>query len=245
MTTHVNVICMKWGTLYGPHYVNRLYRMTARNLSRPFRFVCFTDDARDLRPEVETAPIPAIRIDPSYENLPWKKLAVYATDLGGLCGPALYLDLDVVVIGDLDAFFEYPGAYCIIHNWTHPDRLVGNSSVFRFEIGAHVELLERYEQESTQHWIDLYRNEQAYLSHVLGRDRLTYWPADWCASFKKHCLPGGIGNWVKTAQIPDGARIVVFHGHPNPDDAMIGNWPGSWYKRLRPVPWIGEHWNED
>ncbi len=51
MPSPVDVICMKWGTLYGPHYVNRLYGMTIRHLSLPFRFVCFTDDTSSLRQE--------------------------------------------------------------------------------------------------------------------------------------------------------------------------------------------------
>jgi hypothetical protein len=29
-----NVICMKWGTKYGPEYVNRLYAMVRRHLTR-------------------------------------------------------------------------------------------------------------------------------------------------------------------------------------------------------------------
>ena len=31
----LNVVCLKWGTKYGPEYVNRLYRMVARHLHRP------------------------------------------------------------------------------------------------------------------------------------------------------------------------------------------------------------------
>ncbi len=241
----VNVICMKWGTLYGPHYANRLYAMTARHLARPFRFVCLTDDADGLRPEIEALPIPPLRVDPPYENTPWRKLALYAPRIGDLSGPTLFMDLDVLVVGALDPLFDLPGEYCIIHNWTHPDRIVGNSSVFRFEIGAQTGLIDTYLSKPTQAWVDLYRNEQAYLSHILGRERLTYWPADWCVSFKKHCLPGGLLNWVRTARVPEGARVVVFHGHPNPDEAAAGIWPGGWYKRLRPVPWIAAHWRED
>ena len=69
MLAPVNVVCIKWGTLYGSHYVNRLYGMTARHLSRPFRFVCFADDIFGLREEVETAAIPEICVDPPYVNL--------------------------------------------------------------------------------------------------------------------------------------------------------------------------------
>ena len=43
-----NVICIKWGTKFGPEYVNRLYHMVEKNLSIPHRFVCFTDNSEGL-----------------------------------------------------------------------------------------------------------------------------------------------------------------------------------------------------
>lgn len=42
---------MKWGTKYGPEYVNRLYAMR-RHLSGDFRFVCLTDSTEGIRSEV-------------------------------------------------------------------------------------------------------------------------------------------------------------------------------------------------
>ena len=41
----VNVICMKWGTKYGPESVNRLYKGVQRHLKRPHRFA-HVDDVR-------------------------------------------------------------------------------------------------------------------------------------------------------------------------------------------------------
>ena len=46
------IFCMKWGTLYGPEYVNTLYSMVKRNLSYDFSMVCFTDDPKGIREEV-------------------------------------------------------------------------------------------------------------------------------------------------------------------------------------------------
>ncbi|MFD2440116.1 hypothetical protein ACFSS8_08540 [Paracoccus kondratievae] len=50
MTEPVLILTMKWGTVYGAEDVNRLYRQVARHLSRPHRFICFTDDARVSTP---------------------------------------------------------------------------------------------------------------------------------------------------------------------------------------------------
>lgn len=243
----VTVICMKWGTLYGAHYANRLRAMVARHLDRPHRFVCLTDDASGLDAGIEALPIPAVAIDPPYGATPWRKLGLYAPRIGDLAGPALFLDLDVVVTGSLDAFFDLPGGYCVMRNWTTPKERTGNTSVIRFEIGAHGAILDRFQSRPTQHWVDLYRNEQRFISREFPD--IAFWPADWCVSFKEHCLPGGsrlprsLLNHVIPARLPRTARIVVFHGHPNPDEALSGQWPGGWYKGLRPVPWIADHWH--
>ena len=55
----VTILCMKWGRMYGPDYVNNLARGVRRHLSRPHRFVCFTDDASGLDAGVEALPLPA------------------------------------------------------------------------------------------------------------------------------------------------------------------------------------------
>ncbi|MFN3613045.1 MAG: glycosyl transferase [Rubrimonas sp.] len=245
----VNVICMKWGALYGPHYVNRLHAMVARHMARPHRFVCLTDDATGLAPGIEALPIPPMRIDPPYENTPWRKLALYAPRIGDLSGTALFLDLDVVIVGALDPLVEGPPGWRSIRNWTTPRERTANTSVIRFEIGAHADALDRFHAEPTQTWVDRYRIEQRFLSRELPA--IDFFPDPWCVSFKESLLPGGarfpliLLNRVLPARRPGpDARVVVFHGHPNPDEAMEGRWPGAWYKGLRPADWIGEHWRE-
>ena len=105
-----HVICMKWGTKYGPHYVNNLYAMARRHLQGDFRFICLTDNTDGIRAEVECFPIPRLDIRPEaagVRDMAWRKLTTFSTDLAtvyGLKGPALFLDLDVVVVteaGDL------------------------------------------------------------------------------------------------------------------------------------------------
>ena len=49
----VNILCMKWGTKYSADYVNTLYSMVARNMSKEFRFVCLTEDGLGLHDNIE------------------------------------------------------------------------------------------------------------------------------------------------------------------------------------------------
>ena len=99
--TDRHILCMKWGTKYGPDYVNRLYAMVRRHLSGDFRFVCLTDDTQGIRSEVECHPIPDLNIQlaPGQRDGAWKKLTTFEQDLYGLQGQALFLDLDVVIVG--------------------------------------------------------------------------------------------------------------------------------------------------
>ena len=246
MGERVNVVCTKWGTLYGPHYVNRLHAMVRRHLARPHRFVCFTDDASGLDAGIEVFDLPPIRLDPRWSMLGWRKLSLFNPELADLAGTTLFLDLDIVVVDALDPFFDHePGRFCIIHNWTHPGRRVGNSSVYRFEVGADAYVLDRFHGEPHAHWVERYRNSQTFLSDTV-KD-LVFWPDEWCVSFKKHCLPGGPLNWVKPATLPAGTRIVAFHGRPNPEDVLAGRWPekSPWkrpFKRLRTPAWLQAHW---
>jgi len=229
---------MKWGTPYGATYVNRLYAMVARHLSLPHRFVCLTDDPGGIRPEVECRPLPAIELAdaPAYSG--WRKLSCLGSELDDLQGSVLFLDLDLVIVDGIDSLFTHPGAFCIIENFTQPGRGVGNSSVFRYQAGAHHEVFERFCADAAQ-IIRRYPNSQTYLSKAVGE--ITFWPEAWCRSFKHDCLPLRPLRPFKRAQIPAGAKIIVFHGEPKPPDAARGVWP----KRrtgLRPVPWIKEHW---
>ncbi len=244
-----HVLCMKWGTKYGPEYVNRLYAMVRRHLSGDFNFVCLTDDATGIRPEVQCQPIPPLNLHlkPGQRDGAWKKLTTFEADLHGLRGTALFLDVDVVIVGSLDAFFEHPGEFLIIHDyprfWRFGQRITGNSSVYRFKLGAHADVLEYFRAHMDE--VQAHnRNEQTFLSRYLHKQgKLAYWPAGWCPSFKYHGIPAWPLNYWREPFVPEGARIMIFHGECNPPDALAGRRN----KRLgfiRPAHWVAQHWRE-
>jgi hypothetical protein len=237
------VLCMKWGTKYGPEYVNRLYGMVRRHLKGDFRFVCLTDRSDGVRPEVQCLPIPDLALPPGIPERGWTKLTTFEPDLHGLRGTALLLDLDVVIVGDITPFFEQPGRFLIIHDWKRPWRVTGNSSVYRFELGAHGDVLSDFRAQHDTVRRE-FRNEQAYLSdHLHRQGLLSYWPADWCASFKYHCIPRWPTNYWRAPAVPPGTRIVIFHGEVNPPDALAGRRNRRW-RHIQPAAWVAEHWVE-
>jgi len=239
----VNIICMKWGDKFPATYVNRLYGMVVRNLSLPFRFVCFTENGKDIRDEVEIQPLPELDLPANAPERGWRKLTVFKEGFGGLNGKTLFLDLDVVIVGSLDNFFTFPGDFLIAHDKKNPKKIEGNSSVFRFEISQYPEILSYFEAHAEQVKQEV-RHEQAYLSremHKLGK--LEYWPDEWVPSFKYRCCPSWIKSWFQAPFIPDGAKVILFHGLPNPPEAIKGI-SGKWYRHIQPTPWIQEYWVE-
>ncbi|MEM6391885.1 MAG: hypothetical protein AAF797_03855 [Planctomycetota bacterium] len=236
-------VCMKWGDRYPADYVNRLYSMIARHTTAPFRVVCLTDDPAGVRDEVECFDCPTINVKSKQQNGGWRKLSLWAPEVPGLTGTALFLDLDVVIVDSLDPFFEVDGDYCVMRNWTQSDKRIGNTSVFRFTVGSHPYLLEQLEADPPAIFAQ-YNNSQSFISDRVSN--MTFFPDPWCLLFKVHCLPSMPARLFKAPHLPGGARVVAFPGHPDPHEAAAGQWPGPWHKRLyktvRPTPWIKEHW---
>jgi len=247
-----HVLCMKWGTKYGPEYVNRLYAMVRRHLTGDFRFICLTDDSSGIRSEVQCLPIPALNVQlaPGQRDGAWKKLTTFDAHLCqqyGLRGTALFLDVDVVVVGALDDFFRQPGEFLIIQDyprwWRFGRRIIGNSSVYRFALGAHVDVLDyfRAHMDAVQ---ARYRNEQTFLSHFLHQQgKLAYWPPAWCPSFKYHSIPPWPVNYWRAPTLPPEARIMIFHGECNPPDALAGQ-RNRRLRFIQPAHWVAEHWRD-
>ena len=240
MTIDKNIICMKWGDKFGPEYVNRLYKMVKKNISIPHRFVCFTDNGEGIVDGVEIRPIPPLNEEGIPDRM-WKKLTVFNKELSDLTGTALFLDLDIVIRQSLDPFFELDRDFRIIKDWDFPDDIIGNSSVFRFEIGKYPEILDHFYKLGKavrKH----FQNEQAFLSYeMMERNVLQYWPEAWVPSFKRCCLQKFPTNWFKEPVDPQEAKIVIFHGKPTPDQARKGYFGKCGFRYIKATKWIDKY----
>ena len=236
----INIVCMKWGTKFGPQYVNKLYKMVEKNLTLPHRFVCFTDNKKGLDKGIETFPLPEVIFEDGPER-GWRKLGIFSKKLGDLKGEALFLDLDTLILRNIDDFFKVKGDFLIIKDWDFKN-YVGNSSVFRFTIGKHPDVLENFEKNR----FDIrkkFRNEQAYLSYfMMKKGILKYWNKKWCISFKRHCLWPFPLNWFMVPKLPEEAKILIFHGHPNPEEAFKGYTTKYGFRHIKPTHWLNDFW---
>lgn len=80
--------------LYSPRYVGVLAAMLARNVTLPYRFVCLSDV------DVPCERIPLITDWAGF----YSKIELFRPGL--FAGPVLYLDLDTVIHGNIDALVE-------------------------------------------------------------------------------------------------------------------------------------------
>ena len=238
---------MKWGNRYSSDFVNRLYMSILRHTKNKTRLFCFTDDDSNIDKNIICKPLPKIKIPKQISLTPWRKISIWKYPLIEFNGDILFLDLDLVITGNLDKFFEYKkGKYCVIENWTQIGKKIGNTSCFRFPNKKYHYIFENFEKNGQDIW-KKYHIEQVYLSKHI--DEQHFWPEDWCKSFKHNLLPRWPLRIWKPATLCKNTSIVAFTGKPDPDDVLKGKWPvkkGQFYKKiykqLQTPKWLLENW---
>lgn len=266
------VICINWGTKYGAPFINRLYAMVARNITPPFTFTCFTDNRDGLRPEILCEDLPPLAIGEMPKNTPgiWQKSRLWGPKLGNLCGPVLFLDLDLVIVGSLDAFFEAgePDDVILARNQTTPFERLGQTSLFRYPVGKLVPLQQRF-LANPQGIADEYRFEQRFVTrNAPGGAKL--FPRRWVLHFRQDCRWPIPLNYFLAPRLPSDARVILFPRNLLPQHAIEGRFgykgkitsplghlrglfaadrreknPLRYLRHyIRPTPWVAEHWRE-
>ena len=243
------IICMKWGPDFPADYVNVLYGACADHMAGDFRFICLTDKAEGLHPQIEAMAIPDIGLTPAqwYTSGVWPKLALFAENLHGLQGRALFIDLDMMIMGPLDPFFEMDGAFIALDvgpNWRpkgggHPQET--GTGVFAFDIGAQAQILEAFVADRDAA-LAQFQNEQDFVgAHVQGQ---MFWPEDWVLSFKRHVARRLGRDLLMPPKPPHDAPIIAFHGTPRPIDLLEqGIWGRFPHQGRGPVPWVKAYWD--
>jgi hypothetical protein len=249
-----NIICIKWGTLFGPEYVNRLYSGVRRHLDRPVRFICMTEHSEGIHPDVEIIPLV---VEPFLDEMnaalavanrqgAMRKVSLFRQGLiPDLDGPILGFDLDVVITGDLEPLWSHEaGTVAMRADWVEArrGRATGHGSVFRFDPAVHGFLYEDLAKDAERE-VEIARgSEQRYTStKAQERGAFSYLPPDMVVSFKHDCLNLPPMNYFRAAKMPANARVVCFHGHPKMPEAVEG-YAGSWLRYCKPTDWLQHHW---
>ena len=246
------VLCMKWGTLFPPDYVNVLFNACRGAITGRFRFVCLTDDAEGFVDGIEAMPIPEIGLTPDewYTRGVWPKLALYVADLHGLHGRALFIDLDMVVLRGLDEMFGFGAGYVSTDmgdGWRPGGREGAakepGTCVFAYDLGRETQILDAFLADKAAARRD-FRNEQDFAGAYART--MDFWPEGWVISFKRHLRrPIGKDLLLPPKAPPESAKIVAFHGDPR-QITLVPERAGFWdrfpHMGHGQVKWMRDYW---
>ncbi len=186
----LTVACvLKSGGIYGPEHVERLRVMVRDHLSAPHCFYGISDF-----PPLDRCWWSRLR-----DNLPgwWSKVELFRPGL--FTGRVLYLDLDVTVVGSLDAIVNFHAPFAAIGDYERPCL---NSSVMVWDAGVADHIYTGFREELT------FRRggDQVWISECMpDAQRL---PRAWCPSWKHD-----VKRWNA---LNHEAKVVIFHGRPKP-----------------------------
>jgi hypothetical protein len=189
--------CVKTGTKYNGEYVRRLQRGVAKHLASrgAHEFVCFTDD-----------PVPGVMCEKLPADLPgwWAKVGLFK-----LKEPMIYLDLDMVIVGNLQPLLDWEGFGIIKDAW-----LPGfNSSVMKLT-GNETHVWDEFIPEDM---VRFQLGDQQWITEQMPNART--FPTEWLPSYKAHkCFEG----------YPASAIAVNFHGEPKPSQIESGWVKDAW-----------------
>lgn len=100
---------VKWGTKFGPEYVNGLVEGVTAHASLPVTFICFTDNPEGIDPRVQTRPFPDLGVPATTMMQRGGSLLKMSMFLKGQLPagvPTIYIDLDSSVSGDVARLVE-------------------------------------------------------------------------------------------------------------------------------------------
>lgn len=192
---------------YTAFHVKRLQREVDKYLTPPrqYRFVCIT------RENVDGVITYSPHVDwPGW----WQKIQLFRPGVGTAIN--LYLDLDVVITGDLSemvaACAEQPLSMPL--NWAQSGHGGCQSSVMLWTQAAQNYRIYQEFKPAWAHWPPINQpgvlwGDQEWIGKQRddGRIQVTPINAAWVKSYKYHCRGG----------LPDDCRVVVFHGQPKPE----------------------------
>ena len=216
----LNFACVFYGDKYTFPYVSNLYNMVERNLTSPYRFICFTDNTVIHKQKQFKGKDIEFRQFKRHDFNGWfNKLQLFSPD-SNLEGNTLYMDLDVVIMNNIECF-GYIGEdkNFVGMNDFNPTSGLFNSSIMRFNNKYHSVIWEQYLKRRTE--FNSSHGDQEIISSLIKshKDTISF-PDEWTQSYKWLNRKGERYHISKQTYEQDpNAKVCVFHGSPNPHDS--------------------------
>lgn len=190
----LQVICVKIGPNFKAEWVNHLYNGCRANLTIPFEFTCMTDDPKGVKVKC----IPPLRDDLTGW---WHKVTLFSKDVLPDARRVLYLDLDVVLMGDITPIVQHPASFATLHDrWQNGI----NSSFMLWNKDEYHHIYDEFDRPGDfigdQNYITTKVDDPFFINDAY---------AEWVKSFKIE---------LQHREPISGERLVFFHGQPRPWD---------------------------
>jgi hypothetical protein len=224
--------------------------MIKRHYPHPHRYVHITDDPTGIKePDIEIYELwkDLANVPNPYHGGPscYRRLKLFAGNAGEWLGERIcMMDLDCVIVRDLTPLLHVQDDFKIWQNPLNgheaPPRVrrtlssrgpvthCYNGGFWLLTAGARRELWDDFDPArtpQTTRQLGYFGSDQAWIAHRLGGNESVWTPNDGVYSWKFHV------KQVYGGQLPTNARIVFFHGKPDP-----------WTLECRRVPWVAQHW---
>ena len=220
----MNFACVCYGKKYSVEYVQKLYNMVQRNTTLEHNFFIFTDNI-----EMKIDGHVNIRTFPETLNGWWNKMQLFRPDT--LEGDTLYMDLDVIITGNIDCFFNYePEADFIGMNDFNLDTMIFNSRVFKFKPEAMKSKLWQPFTDDRTKWLRYSGDQNVISDLIIGHPGTRSFPDSWTQSYKWYDRKGKRyhkGKW--TFEHNGESLVTVFHGEPNPHQSDMDWVKKAWF----------------
>jgi len=235
-TTPLDCACVIHGTGYDWIYVERLYSMLCRHLSRPVTLHVYTEEDR----AVPSHMIKHVLQDWGFGGLKkswWYKLQLFNTEHHQ--GPLLYFDLDVVIANNIDWIWQLnQRPFWSIKDFKYlwkPSFTGSNTSVMWWDTMKYRHVWQTVVDQDIDFFVRKYRGDQDYISDVIPVAQRRFFHTEWVKSWRWQCLDGGF-DFARRKYLTPGTgttidndtSILIFHGHPKPheiaDSVIVNHW---------------------
>jgi len=223
-TKIIDCACVIHGTTYDWTYVERLYNMLNRHLTRDIKLHVYTEVDR---------PVPAHMIKHELEDWGisgprrgwWYKLQLFNS--AHHAGPMLYFDLDTVIVDNIDWICDLPLRYV----WTvqdfkylwHPNYQSINSSIMWWDTSRFDHVWNRFKSTDLHSIFRQYRGDQDFLNVAIADSDRRYLDPQKIKSWRWQCKDGGYDFTSKSHKMPNTGTVLtketsvlIFHGKPKP-----------------------------
>jgi hypothetical protein len=194
-------------TALASRYVNNLYCGVKKFATRPFDFICFTNEKLSVRPGIELREFPLIT---DRGVLP--RIYMFSPEAGLENRQVLCLDLDVVIVNCLHGIMAYDDLFCARSKFRAGQEYKLDGDIMSFKAGK---------AASRLFWEPFISDVDAAVALTNGRER--YWVRHVANNFADRwdvIAPGSILSYKmhlkKGLPLTKKTSIVSCHGFPRP-----------------------------